>query len=229
MKVTTVNNQGDAFEQGTVESSSPTLPKRSRRRNMVVFTIVTLINVGLIALLWTQLMTPKASTATSSPDNTMITSGDVSSPLIGKQAPDFSLPLIDGSGAQKGQKLNLAAYKGKPVIVNFWASWCDPCKEETPLLQQQWVNSLQAKGVVLIGIDGGEPSSDGTKFLQQYGVTYPNVADSVAIGGSAGDAFGITARPESYFIDRDGKVVARWIGGLTTNGLQQELAKLHVH
>jgi Thiol-disulfide isomerase and thioredoxins len=225
MKVTTIHNQSDESNQEAVVSSVQP-PRRSRRRNIFVFTIVTLINVGLIALLWSQLMIPKSGATNSFTNDTLITSGDVSSPLIGKAAPDFTLTVING--AQQGQKLSLAAYKGRPVIVNFWASWCDPCKEETPLLQQQWVNSLRAKGVVLIGIDGGEPSSDGAKFLQRYGVTYPNVADIVAIGGSTGDAFGITARPESYFIDRDGKVVARWIGGLTAAGIQQELAKLHV-
>lgn len=233
MEITTKNSNGEQNQEleqlqeatAPVDTMSALPRKRSRRRNIAVFSIVTLINVGLLVLLWTQLLTPRTG-ATHSADDNLISSGDVSSPLIGKDAPNFTLSVMNG--AQKGQQLSLSSFKGKPVIVNFWASWCEPCQQETPLLQQQWVNSLQAKGVVLIGIDGGEPSSDGAKFLQKYGVTYTNVADSVGVGTSVGDTFGITARPETYFIDGNGKVVARWIGGLSTNGLQQELTKLHI-
>jgi cytochrome c biogenesis protein CcmG/thiol:disulfide interchange protein DsbE len=233
MEITTKNihnrnadaeNPSEENRLAAQESGAPGVKQRSRKRNIVVFSIVTVINIGLLVLLWTQLLTPKTTSATHSPDDTAISAGDVSSPLIGKTAPDFTLSVINGT--QQGQKISLSDFKGKPVIVNFWASWCEPCQQETPLLQQQWVNSLRAKGVVLIGIDGGEPSSDGVKFLQKYGVTYTNVADSVGIGSSVGDTFGITARPETYFIDPDGKVVARWIGGLSVDGLQQELAKI---
>ncbi|GHO89587.1 TlpA family protein disulfide reductase [Dictyobacter formicarum] len=203
-----------------MEINETTTHNRSRKRNIVVFVVTNILIIGVLVLLWTQLTTP-ATTATHSPDDPSVV-GEVSSPLIGKAAPAFELPLLNGNG----EKVKLADYKGKPVIVNFWASWCDPCNAEAPFLQSSWLD-LKSKGVVMIGIDGGETTSAGSKFLQKYGVTYTNIADNV--GGDTSIAYGVTRMPETFFIDRDGKVVSHWIGALDSAGLQKELAKLQVN
>jgi len=196
--------------------------KHSRKRNITIFVIVSLLNVGLVVLLWTQLMTPAAHTGAShSADDPSIT-GFISSPLVGQPAPDFKLSTLNGSVKQ----LHLADLKGKPVIVNFWSSSCAPCQVETPFLQKSW-SGLQQKGVSLIGVDGFEQASNAQGFLQRYGVTYTNVQDN--LDGATGIDFGVTGNPETYFIDKNGVVVARWIGALNEQGLQSGLAKMHLN
>ncbi len=211
----------------SVESHEPVtegIRKLSRKRSITIFVIVSLLNVGLLVLLWTQLMTPAAHTSTGashSADDPSIT-GFISSPIVGQPAPDFKLSTLNGSGKQ----LHLADLKGKPVIVNFWSSSCAPCQVETPFLQKSWPG-LQQKGVSLIGVDGFEQVSSAQGFLQRYGVTYTNVQDN--LDGATGINFGVTGNPETYFIAKNGVVVARWIGALNEQGLQSGLAKMHVN
>lgn len=203
-----------------MEINETTTRNRLRKRSIIVFVVTNILIIGALVLLWTQLTTP-TSTATHSPDDPSMV-GEAPSPLIGKAAPAFELPLLNGNG----EKVKLADYKGKPVIVNFWASWCDPCNAEAPVLQSSWLD-LKSKGVVMIGIDGGETASAGNKFLQKYGVTYTNVIANVGVNTSSD--YGVTNIPETFFIDRDGKVVVRWIGPLDSASLQKELAKLQVN
>lgn len=191
---------------------------RSRKRNIVIFTVVSLLNVGLLILLWTQLITPRS--AQSQVENAS-TIGFVASPLLGKPAPDFTLPVLNGNGA----KLHLTSLKGKVVMVNFWASWCEPCQQEALALQQTWMK-WQTKGVVLLGVDGPESESDALNFVHQYHITYQSMRDS--IDGGTAISYGATANPETFFINQNGIVVARWIGPITEQNVQAELNKLHV-
>lgn len=205
-------------DRAAAEAAVPaTLQKGSRKRTITIFVVVSCINVALLALLWTLLLTPH----TGAPQGNNSGLGDMSSPVIGQPAPDFTLSAVDGSASP----IHLAALKGKPVIVNFWLASCQPCNAEAPFLQQSW-QQLRARGVVLIGVDGPEKSSDAQAFLQKYAVTYPNVKDT--IDGATAINFGATGQPETFFIDRQGVVRARWVGELTADGLQAELAKIQV-
>jgi cytochrome c biogenesis protein CcmG/thiol:disulfide interchange protein DsbE len=208
-----------SFESGDLPANEPQIiQKRSRKRNKVVFVVVCLLNVGLLVLLWTQLMTPRA---THSPDDPSL-AGEVDSPLIGKAAPDFTLPTLNGKTAQ----LHLADFKGKPIILNFWGSWCEPCQQEAPFLQQTWTH-IQSQGAVIIGIDIPESSDSAPLgFIHQYHITYTNVKDTVQ--GSTGLNYGTTGQPETFFINRSGIIVAHWDGALTEDAMQKELAKLQV-
>jgi cytochrome c biogenesis protein CcmG/thiol:disulfide interchange protein DsbE len=200
------------------DSEQKIVQKRGRKRQMSIFVMVCLLNVGLIVLLWTQLMTPRAK---HSPDDSPLV-GEGSSPLIGKTAPDFTLPILGESDKQ----IHLAALKGKPVILNFWGSWCVPCQEEAPLLQKTW-SQIQPQGAVMIGIDIPEANDDAPlNFIRQYGLTYTNVKDNIQ--GSTGLDYRITGQPETFFIDRNGVVVAHWFGPLTANSMRNELAKLQL-
>ena len=191
---------------------------RSRKRSIIIFVVVSLLNVGLLIVLWTQLLTPRSSL--SQTDNASIV-GFVSSPLIGKPAPDFTLPVLNGNGT----KLHLASLKGKVVMVNFWASWCQPCQQEASVLQRVWTK-WQSKDVVLLGVDGAEAERDALNFVHQHGITYQNVRDT--IDGGTAISYGATANPETFFINEDGMVVARWIGPIDEQSVQAELTKLHV-
>ena len=200
------------------EYSPEMLQRRERPRNMTLFVVVCLLNVGLIALLWAQLITPRA---THSPDDPSL-AGEVSSPLVGKAAPDFTLPILGGKRAQ----FHLADLKGKPVILNFWASWCDPCKQEAPLLQRTWTR-IQSQGAVMLGVDVHELNESAPlDFVQKSGITYMSVKDTVQ--GSTGLDYGTTGQPETFFISSKGIIVSHWLGPLTEDGMRKELAKLQV-
>jgi len=202
--------------------AEPTVLKpRSRKRSITIFIVVSILNAALLILLWTQLLTPaqNASSVQSSASDSGL--GDVSSPLIGKPAPDFTLAKLS-----EGGNLRLSDFKGKPVILNFWASWCDPCNAEAPFLQKTWATRLQKQGAVLIGIDGQEKASAAQAFLQKYKIGYPNVQDT--LDGSIGIRYGVAGFPTTIFIDPNGTVVAKSIAALDEKTLEQELKKLHL-
>jgi cytochrome c biogenesis protein CcmG/thiol:disulfide interchange protein DsbE len=202
--------KGSATEVAQAQKQQPT-PKRkgSRKRSIAIFIVVTLLNVGLLALLWTQLLTP-AQNATRGQSNN-------ADPLIGQTAPDFTLNLLGNSNPQAS--ISPASYKGQPVVLNFWSSTCVPCVAEAPFLQKQW-QSMKSQGIAFIGIDFQDLKSDGLSFLQKYGITYPNVLD---VTGSTGISYGVTGTPETIFINREGVVVSRVIGELTGKTLQSNL------
>lgn len=179
-----------------------------RRRKMLILCLVSLVNVGLLALLVSQLLTP-AKVA-------------VSDPLAGHPAPGFSLATLEQNSSKS--LLSLADFKGKPVVINFWASWCAPCKEELPLLEQQW-QQAQTRGqdVVFLGIDFQEPMSDAANFLQLYHITYPIGLDT---DGSVASKYGINALPQTIFINRQGMVVKRIAGELTAQLLSSALQSI---
>ncbi len=207
----------DILQSNEGDTKVPALtPRSARRRTITIFVIVSVLNVALFALLWTQLLTP-ASNTSSSNSGTLL--GDVSSPLIGKTAPDFTLKTLQGTPAT----MSLASLKGKRIVVNFWASWCGPCKEEAPFLQKI-APRLQAQGIVLLGIDAEDTSSDALQFLQTYGITYPNVQDTS--NGETMVKYGVVGFPETFFINRSGVIAAKWMMPLNEQGLKAELAKI---
>jgi cytochrome c biogenesis protein CcmG/thiol:disulfide interchange protein DsbE len=118
-------------------------------------------------------------------------------------APPFTLEQLDGSGP-----LTLESLRGKVVVLNFWASWCGPCKDETPLLQEAW-QRWRSRNVVFVGIDVKDFRGDARAFLARYNVSYPNVYDGK---GSTVGRYGVTGFPETYFIDAAGKVRHRIAG-----------------
>lgn len=120
-------------------------------------------------------------------------------------APAFTLPRLDTEG-----ELSLASLRGKAVLLNFWASWCLPCKEEAPRLQKGW-ERWQGKGVVFVGVDAQDLRSDARRFLRRYGITYPSVYDG---NGSTLGRYGVTGFPETFFVGRDGRLVGERVQGV---------------
>jgi len=118
-------------------------------------------------------------------------------------APLFTLERLDGKG-----ELAIESLRGKTVVLNFWASWCGPCRDEMPLLQQgskRWAG----RNVVFVGIDIDDLRSDARSFLERYGVTYANVYDGKS---STVGRYGVTGVPETYFIDAAGRIRYRIAG-----------------
>ena len=128
-----------------------------------------------------------------------LASNDESKGVVRKAAPTPELAKLDGSG-----KSSLAAYRGKVVVLNYWASWCDPCRDEAPLLQR-WQKRLEARGGTVLGIDVLDVTDDAKAFIKRYKLTYPMLRDP---DGESQAALGILAYPESFVIDRRGKIVA---------------------
>lgn len=133
-----------------------------------------------------------------------------------RPAPDFSLPQLDG------QTLQLSSYRGKVVLLDFWATWCDPCREETPYLVQ-----LQQKygerGLQIIGIsmdDGPEPVRG---FYQQFHMNYPVVMGTAKTGELYGGVLGL---PIAFFVDREGKISSKKIGAQSAAALEREIENL---
>ena len=120
-------------------------------------------------------------------------------------APDRTLPLLAGGEG------SIATFRGKPVLVNFWASWCDPCKEEAPLLERAHERLKKAGGTVL-GVTVSDASEDSRAFMQKYGLSFPSLRD---VDGRLGEDFETTGVPESFVVDSDGRVVAISRGQVT--------------
>ena len=134
-------------------------------------------------------------------------------------APDFTIQIWNGA---PGEKIHLAALKGKPVVVNFWGSWCIPCAAEAPLLSAAAKN-YAAQGVVFIGVAWQSPESDARAFIRQHGITYPCGPDD---SGDILTNFGITGMPQTVLIDRSGIVVRHFRGPITADTFGPAVAAL---
>jgi cytochrome c biogenesis protein CcmG/thiol:disulfide interchange protein DsbE len=119
-------------------------------------------------------------------------------------APAFTLDRLDREG-----KLGVADLEGKAVVVNFWASWCVPCRDEAPVLQKTY-ERYRDQGLVVLGVDVNDFRQDARRFMKRYGLTYPVVYDGK---GSTVGKWGVRGFPETFFVDRTGKLVGERIEG----------------
>ena len=125
-------------------------------------------------------------------------------------APAFRLDRLDQPG-----KVSLAAYRGRPVVLNFCASWCVPCKEEAPLLESVW-RRYRDQGLVVVGVDINELKGDARRFARQNKMSYPLAYDGP---GDTTTTYGLTGVPETFFVARDGRLVCERIqAGLHLEG-----------
>lgn len=122
-------------------------------------------------------------------------------------APSFALRRLDGNGSMK-----LAALRGKVVLLNFWASWCAPCKQEATALEAAW-QRWRGRGVVFVGVDSQDFESDARRFVGKHDVTYVNVHDGA---GSVSSRYGVSGFPETWFVDRRGRLVVEHVAGPIT-------------
>ena len=125
------------------------------------------------------------------------------------QAPALVLSRLDDPET----KLSLADLEGKAVVVNFWASWCIPCKDEAPALQKTY-EKYRSQGLVVLGVDAQDFRQDAKRFVKRFGLTYPIVVDG---SGSTLGKWGVSGFPETFFVDREGRLVGQRIqGGIDT-------------
>ena len=139
----------------------------------------------------------------------------LASPMIGRTAPVFTLPPADG-----GAPVSLAALRGKPVVINFWATWCVPCFEEHAVLQAG--AREQGDGVRFVGVIYEDDPQQVRDFLGRQGTSYPTLVDAE---GKTAMAYGIYGVPETFFVDAQGRIAAKFTGPLNEQTLAENLAR----
>ena len=173
-------------------------------RNRVIPGVTIVIVAALLALLGYTLFAPKPQTSTVGAGG-RVEQGSSVVTFSGRTAPQFSITTFDG------KPVSLSQFRGKTVIINFWASWCDPCKQEAPILAQ--VGHSLDPNTVLLGIDVWDQKSDATAFLAQNDAGYLNGPDN---DGSIAIDYGVAGVPETFFIAPDGTLLGKYIGPLTS-------------
>jgi cytochrome c biogenesis protein CcmG/thiol:disulfide interchange protein DsbE len=135
---------------------------------------------------------------------------------LGKPAPEFTLPLFEGG------ELALSQHLGRPIVINFWASWCPPCREEAVLLERSWRSHRDA-GVLFVGVDIQDTEEDARAFLRDFDITYPNGRDA---DGDITVDYGVIGLPVTFFVSRDGIVERRWVGALRGSVLAEWIEEM---
>lgn len=172
--------------------------RRLPLRHLVVAAVVPLIVLGVLVA-------------------ALLARGPGTSPTaIGNEAPDFTLTDLDGNA------IHLADLRGRPVIVNFWASWCIPCIEEFPLLRDAAARHAD-DGLVVVGIVYQDRTQAAREFMARNAATWAAAADP---DGRVAEAYGILAPPETFFIGRDGRIAARVLGQFTAATLDDKVASI---
>lgn len=141
---------------------------------------------------------------------------EIRSPLIGKAAPAFALRQVGTTNT-----IDISRLRGKPLVVNFWATWCGPCWEEHPVLVAN-ARILQPN-VQFLGVVFQDKEEKILGFLEQRGSSYPTVVDEA---GKTAIAYGVGGVPETYFIDANGVIVAKYNGPMSADILQENLQKV---
>lgn len=135
---------------------------------------------------------------------------------VGELAPDFSLPTLDGG------TVTLSELRGGPVVVNFWASWCKPCREEFPVLAAA-LDDHGSAGLAVVGVTFRDIESDSREFADAMGAGWPQGIDD---GGTVAATYGVRAIPLTFFLDGDGRITDRIFGGVSEREMDEALERI---
>lgn len=170
-----------------------------------------LVAAGILAIAYLIAEASSSSAAFSA-----ATYGNASTrPTVGTPAPEFAAVDVDGT------RFRLSEYRGRPVWINFWATWCPPCRAEMPEINAVY-QELQSKGLVLLAVSVGEDQQTVRDYLNKAGYAIPAVLDDGSIAGQ----YALSGFPTHYFIDKDGIVRDIRVGGLSKQALQEHLARI---
>lgn len=161
--------------------------------------------LGLVALLWGRI--PGGTATGALPP----------APAIGHPAPDFTLETLDG------EPVTLSELRGQPVVMNFWASWCGPCRAEMPELQRLH-DRLAEAGVVVLGVNQGESPETVARYREEIGVDFPAVLDRRT---GVSQKYLVNSLPTTFFVDREGVIQTLFIGPMTDAVLAENLRTVY--
>lgn len=199
--------------------SSKPAERRGPRRG--VFVTVLGLGIALVALLGYGL-------AAQSADTSIDQGLGAGKP---RPAPALALPVLTRGDAPTPPRalidrvsadgtIDLRELRGTPVVLNFWASWCIPCRQEAPTLQRGWLFAA-SRGVLFLGVNQQDNRPDARKFIAEFEITYPSVREA---GSDASRRYGVTGYPETFFVDARGRVVAHVIGEINDTQLRAGVA-----
>ena len=134
---------------------------------------------------------------------------------VGKPAPGFVLPGIGGG------EIDLADFSGKPMVINFWASWCPPCRQEALVLEDAW--RAHVDDVQFVGVDIQDADADAEAYVAEFDVTYPNGLDRK---GRVTVDYGVIGLPVTFFVNKAGVVERRWVGAINRGRLEEWVGEL---
>jgi len=187
----------------TDSETPPPSPTRPDRRIAVLLALALAITGAFVAFIW---LTQPPGHGTVVPDTI----------AKGQPVPEIAGTTLDGGA------IALSQYRGHPVVVNFWASWCVPCQQEMPLLAQK-AKAHAASGLVIVGVLSDDSITSGQAFEKQFGATWPTVFDP---NGTIKAAYRVLGRPQSYFVDKDGILRSIQIGYLTDADFERQFAMI---
>jgi cytochrome c biogenesis protein CcmG, thiol:disulfide interchange protein DsbE len=171
--------------------------------NRWLLVLLLIISLGGAWLWWSRPVLTATATVTDS------------GPGVGRVAPDFTLPLLAGGN------FSLAEQRGKPVVLNFWATWCGPCQRELPAIQR--ATEYYGDDVVFAGVDQGETAEKVQLYVDKMGLTFAIPMDG---DGEVGFQYNVKGLPTTFFIDRDGIIRSIWMGEMNSMTLAENIAKI---
>ena len=134
----------------------------------------------------------------------------------GTEAPDFTLPTLDG------EMVSLASYRGQPVLLNFWATWCPPCRAEMPAMQRVY-ETYRDDGFVVLAVNVRESEEPVRAFIEELGLTFPILMDEK---GDVTNTYRVYGLPTTYFLDREGRVYRVQVGAMTEEFMETTVKEL---
>lgn len=147
----------------------------------------------------------------------VIVKGGKGAPAVGEDVPEMTLSSLDGKSEG-----SLADYRGQWVLVNVWASWCEPCRDESPALQN-FYEAHKGENFTVLGVDSQDTTEDASAFVDEFGLTYPHLHDG---SGDYAEDLGTTGVPESFLVDPDGNLAHHFLGPVTKESLDLEASPL---
>jgi peroxiredoxin len=171
--------------------------------------------VVLAAIWYSGAVTPVSTTTAQSSHSSDFDDQPQASPAATRPAPDFTLTDLDGN------RVSLSQFRGKPVVINFWATWCPPCKAELPHLVKAY--EREQGRVVFLAISVDEPERTVRRFVEDNGVSLTVLLDD---GGEVAADYRVEGIPTTFFISRDGEIVARYVGQIPSHRIEDGVRRI---